>query len=255
LPAAILGLALIALSTCAAVPDRAANPHPSHSGAAHWSYEGDTGPAYWHTLDSAYAIAGDGKAQSPIDIDTADLTLDGAPGKPVIAYRATTFSVENNGHTIQATPTAAGNTIILDGATFVLQQFHFHAPSEHRIDGQPFALELHLVHQDSQGAIAVVGLMITPGAYNETLGGIFENVPRKAELNLAELFAGLDGVYRYEGSLTTPPCTEGVAWTLAMRPIELSSSQIEAFRAYYRENNRPVQNRYGRRVYAITGAD
>jgi carbonic anhydrase len=244
--AAILSLLQIVFAACAAAP-------------AHWSYAGDTGPLYWHSLDPAYAIAGEGKAQSPIDIVTTDLAAGDALSAPVIAYRTTRFAVKNNGHTIELTPVTAGNTIMLDGESYALQQFHFHSPSEHLVDGGSFAMEVHLVHKDSRGKIAVVGALITAGAHNETLGGIFENLPREAagegsaEINLGELFAANDGMYRYEGSLTTPPCTEGVAWNIAMRPIELSPTQIEAFRVLCRGNNRPVQNLYGRRVYAVTG--
>ena len=124
-------------------------------------------------------------------------------------------------------------------------------------------MELHLVHKDLRGNLAVLGMMITVGAHNETLGKIFENLPRKivgegsvkreVEIDLAELFTNGGGMYRYDGSLTTPPCTEGVKWNIAIRPIEMSSAQIEAFRSLYWGNNRPVQNRYGRRIYAAAG--
>jgi carbonic anhydrase len=259
--AAVLGLLQIALSACAAGPRTAKPPEPASGGAVHWSYQGDTGPEHWYALDPAYGIARDGRAQSPIAIDTRDLTVSDTMGK--IVYHKTSFEVENNGHTIELAPVAAGNLIILDGETFALQQFHFHAPSEHLIDGRSFAMELHLVHKDSQGRLAVVGMMITQGERNETLGEIFENLPpeitgegsvrREVEINLGELFTDLDGMYQYEGSLTTPPCTEGVKWNIATGSIEMSSSQIEAFRALYRGNNRPLQNRYGRRVYVVRG--
>jgi carbonic anhydrase len=240
---------------------------------------------------------------------------------PVITYRETPFIIENNGHTIELVPAAAGNRISIDGYSYELQQFHFHAPSEHLIDGAAFAMELHLVHADAQGNLAVIGIMIVQGARNETLGEVFENMPPRikgintagqalhqkqirnafrrdlrppaaasaasrrvlnpsfphsldharastvaislrssitgegvaepqARINLADLFAGNEEMYRYEGSLTTPPCTEGVKWSVSARPITLSPRQIGAFRALYQGNNRPVQNRYDRRVYA-----
>jgi carbonic anhydrase len=231
------------------------------AGAARWSYEGDTGPAYWYALDPAYAIARDGKAQSPVDILAADLTVSDALHKPLVSYRETPFEIENNGHTIELTPLAEGNAMALDGEIYTLQQFHFHAPSEHRFDNVSFAMELHLVHKDSRGNLAVIGMMIDEGAHNEPLGEAFENLPRElagagsekreAAVNLAELFASGGGIYRYDGSLTTPPCTEGVKWSISMDPITMSRSQIEAFRSLYRGNNRPVQNRYGRPVYAV----
>jgi carbonic anhydrase len=257
---AAMGLMLIVLSAC--VSARAGEIPDSRARATvietpHWSYEGDTGPEYWYALDPAYAIAGEGKAQSPIDIVDTELILNGAPAKPVFAYRKTLFEIENNGHTIELLPAAAGNRITLDGKSYELRQFHFHTPSEHLINGAPFAMEMHLVHQDAGGDLAVVGVMIVEGERNETLREVFERLPGEpgvarpeVELNLAELFSGSGGMYRYDGSLTTPPCTEGVKWSVAMAPIEMSSPQIDAFRARYRGNSRPVQNRYGRPVYA-----
>jgi carbonic anhydrase len=264
LPAAVLGLIYSGLSACRAGPARTTEDLlPVSAGGVHWTYEGDTGPEYWYALDPAYAIARDGKAQSPIDIVTSDLTLSSTLSKPVIAYRKTRFEVENNGHTIELLPLAADNGIILDGESYGLQQFHFHAPSEHLFDGRSFAMELHLVHKDSQGNLAVIGIMLTEGAYNETLGELFENLPQEiaeegkerpeVEINLADLFSADGGMYRYDGSLTTPPCTEGVTWHISTEPIAMSRPQIEAFQALYQGNNRPVQNRYGRHIYTVTG--
>lgn len=223
-----------------------------------WSYQGSTGPEYWYTLSPEYAVARDGKAQSPIDIAAADMTVDAAVGKPVIIYGKTHFELENNGHTIEAVPADAdgsGNSIVLDGKTYMLQQFHFHAPGEHLFDGKTFAMELHLVHKNSSGDMAVIGAMITEGARNETLGEVFDNLPASEEhrpevqVNLAGLFPDGWEAYRYDGSLTTPPCTEGVRWTVCTLPITMSHSQIDAFRSLYDGNRRPVQNRYGRQVY------
>jgi carbonic anhydrase len=249
---------------CTASPDRISTGFETESPKAqHWSYEGDTGPAYWHTLDPSYAIARDGKAQSPIAIESVVLQVNPNLVKPLLMYQRTRFEIENNGHTIEAVPEEAqDNTIIMDGETYALQQFHFHSPSEHTIDGESFAMELHLVHKNAQGSIAVIGLMIAQGAVNETLQGIFENLPMKitseesphseVEIDLSELFTLDAGMYRYDGSLTTPPCTEGVKWHIGMDPIELSAEQIQAFRALYRGNNRPLQNRYERPVYAVS---
>jgi carbonic anhydrase len=259
---AVLGLILWAFASCAAAARTTSPPLPALA-APHWSYEGDTGPEYWHALDSAYAIARDGKAQSPIDIVSSELILDSALVKPFIAYRKTPFEIENNGHTIELLPAADGNAIVLDGESYELQQFHFHAPSEHLFDGRSFAMELHLVHKDARDNLAVIGMMIAEGARNETLGEIFENLPGEIagegmprpelEINLADLFTGDSGMYRYDGSLTTPPCTEGVKWSISMAPIAMSLPQIEAFRALYRGNKRPVQDRHGRSVYVARG--
>jgi carbonic anhydrase len=255
-----LGLTQLTLSACAS----AQTSQPLHSEEApHWTYEGATGPEHWYALDPEYAIARDGKAQSPIDIITGDLIVNSEVAKPVVAYSKTAFEIENNGHTIELLPSASGNHVTIDGASYELQQFHFHAPSEHLIDGSSFAMELHLVHKNAQGNLAVLGIMITQGEYNETLGEIFENLPQEitgegavkpeVEINLADLFTGNEGIYRYDGSLTTPPCTEGVKWSIVAEPVEMSTRQIDAFRALYRGNNRPVQNRYERPVYAVEG--
>jgi carbonic anhydrase len=257
-----VGLIYLALSACAAAPARTnQTPPPASAEAPHWTYGGDTGPEYWYSLDPAYTIARDGKAQSPVDIVSPELTLKGALGKPVFKYRKTHFDVENNGHTIELVPLSGGNSITLDDESYELRQFHFHAPGEHLIDGGSFAMELHLLHTSARENTAVVGMMITPGAYNETLGGIFENLPGEitgegkagpeVEINLADLLTGQEGMYRYDGSLTTPPCSEGVKWSIFARPLEMSNQQIRAFEALYRGNNRPVQNRYGRHIYLV----
>ena len=249
---AVLPAALFVFSTCMSSP-AGVEEHQ-------WSYQGSTGPEHWYALSPEYGIAKDGKAQSPIDIVTADLTADAAVGKPVITYGKALFELENNGHTIEAIPVAAdgqGNSIALDGKTYVLQQFHFHAPSEHLFDGTSFAIELHLVHKSSQNDMAVIGVMITEGARNETLMEVFDNLPSdeslrpEVEVNLDGLFPDGWEAYRYDGSLTTPPCTEGVKWTVRALPITMSRSQIDAFRVLYDGNRRHVQNRYGRQVYWV----
>lgn len=256
-PLAALGLLCVALAAgCAASAPRRANAE-SAAETLHWSYSGDTGPDYWYKLDSASAAAKDGKSQSPIDIETAALMpFDGeAPGRPEIVYRETLFLVENNGHTIQLTPETAGNYIIVNGEAYVLRQFHFHAPSEHRIDGKAFAMELHLVHQNADGGFAVMASMISEGAENDALKETFTALPGggmsgpKVTVNPADLFNSDLGECLYEGSLTTPPCTEGVEWVIAVEPLQLSSGQIAAFKALYTENNRPVQPLNGRSVY------
>jgi carbonic anhydrase len=243
---------LLVLSTCTTLP-------PESAEASHWSYHGKTGPAYWHKLDRAYAIAKNGRAQSPIDIVSQAITVNGSVKKPVVFYTTTPFQVENSGHTIRGIPLNAGNVIVLDGETYVLRQFHLHSPSEHLIDGRSFAMELHLIHKSAAGAFAIVGIMIAEGAENKTLRDLFKNIPAKVteegssgleiEVNLLELFPDGGEIYRYDGSLTAPPCIEGVKWTVFSQPITMSRSQIDAFKALYTGNKRPVQKRYGRPVY------
>ncbi|MDR0636801.1 MAG: carbonic anhydrase family protein [Treponema sp.] len=264
-PRPALSLYPLLLCACAATHQSTVQAPPVHTEEAkHWTYTGDTGPEYWHTLDPAYALAKDGKSQSPIDIVTAELRApaNDTPGQLVLAYKETEFEVENNGHTIELAPLTKDNYISVDGAEpYVLQQFHFHAPSEHKIDSEPFPMELHLVHKDAQGNLAVIGVMIAQGAENEALKEAFAALPQqlthegsvkpKVKINVADLFSDTQGVYRYEGSLTTPPCTEGVKWTIAAEAIELSPAQIQAFTSLYASNNRPIQALNGREVYFV----
>ncbi|MDR3238426.1 MAG: carbonic anhydrase family protein [Spirochaetia bacterium] len=223
----------------------------------HWGYTGDTAPAYWYNLDPAYAIAKDGKAQSPVNIVTADLTAEG-PAKPEFHYQAVKFEVENNGHTIEGLPEhGAENYIILDKERYNLQQFHFHAASEHQINGKETPMEVHLVHKTAAGGLAVVGILIEAGKENAGLKELFAKMPAKehsknnldGEINLADLLTGTKEIYRYDGSLTTPPCSEGVKWSLSAQTIELSKEQINAFKGIYNGNNRPVQSLYERKIY------
>jgi carbonic anhydrase len=256
---AVLGLLGFVFYACTAAASHKADVQPVSAEAKHWSYAGDTGPEYWHSLDPAFAIAKEGRSQSPIAIDTAALTpLNGdEPGKPALAYREARFEIENNGHTIELIPVSAGNYITIGTEVYVLRQFHFHAPSEHRIDGKAFVMELHLVHENAQGGLAVIGSMISEGAENRALKEAFAALPGKGggtagltvTINPEDLFNGEQGAYLYDGSLTTPPCSEGVKWTIAVNPIELSTAQIQAFTALYAGNNRPVQALNRRAVY------
>jgi carbonic anhydrase len=252
--AAVLTAVLLIFCGCAAtsgIKEDSGSP-------ARWSYTGSTGPAYWYKLDPSYAAAKHGKSQSPVNIITSAISPD-ASGMPEIAYKKTRFKAENNGHTVEFIPETGDNYIILDGGRYTLSQFHFHAPSEHTINGGLFPMEMHLVHNNDRGDIAVIGFFITEGTENGTLKEAFEELPREAaheeagtpetEIDLAGLFAGCTGAYRYTGSLTTPPCTEGVKWIVAAGPAEMSAAQINSFKEIYSGNARPVQNLNGRTVY------
>jgi carbonic anhydrase len=229
-----------------------------HQEGTHWGYTGDTGPTYWHTLDSAYAIAKDGRAQSPVDIITGDLVPADTLKGPEIHYHPTDFGIENNGHTIELVPMDQDNYVIIDNDRYVLQQMHFHSPSEHTIDGRPFAMEAHLLHKNAEDGIAVLGVLLENGKENPTLKGTFDKLSKEkaksfggltGPVNLAELLAVGEGVYRYDGSLTTPPCTEGVKWSIYAGTVELSDAQIDTFASWYTGNSRPVQQLYERKVY------
>ena len=212
----------------------------------HWGYAGDEGPSYWGELSSDYTLCADGSAQSPIDIsDAIELDLVDIEFR----YGDTANNIFNNGHTIQVN-VDEGSSIVYNGIAYNLLQFHFHNPSEHTIDGQATAMEIHFVHQDpNSGTLAVVGIMLTEGeSDNEAYAAVFDHLPAEAgepeargdALSLATLLPQSRTFYTYQGSLTTPPCSEIVRWLLLDTPIELSAAQIEAFAAIHQGNARPV---------------
>ena len=224
---------------------------------AHWNYEkGHEGPTHWAELSPEYAACGPGKHhhQSPIDIRGARK----AKLPPIqIAYQPGAFTVVNNGHTIQVN-VPPGSTLTVGDRRYELQQFHFHAPSEEAISGKHGALVAHLVHKDAEGKLAVIGVLFDVGGANAVLAPVFAAMPHKAGTE-AQLGQALDpaallpkqlGYYEYEGSLTTPPCSEGVRWFVLQKRDTLSKEQLQAFRKLYPHNARPVQPLNGRTVEA-----
>ena len=213
---------------------------------AHWGYSGAGGPEHWGTLSAAYAMCGRGKNQSPIDL-TGSIRADLKPLK--FSYNTNAREILNNGHTVQANYTP-GSSIAMDGQTFELKQLHFHSPSEHLIGGKSFPLEGHLVHADEDGNLAVVGVMFVEGKANAVIAALWKQMPAqaggKADLTSRVYASGLlpraRTYYRYNGSLTTPPCSEGVMWLVMEEPLSVSRQQVEAFQKLMgHPNNRPVQ--------------
>ena len=212
---------------------------------ASWGYEPHNGPALWGTLDRAFCLCALGTEQSPIDL-TGGRRVELAPIR--FDYRRSRIEVENTGHTIQMNP-EPGSGIVLDGARHELSQFHFHRASEHLVDGVPYPMELHLVHRDGSGGLAVVGVLICEGQESAALAPAWARLPHdpgescaiRGEIDLAALLPPFRTTWRYRGSLTTPPCTEGVAWIVPDRPLPMSPAQIAAFAAIYPNNRRPVQ--------------
>lgn len=214
--------------------------------AQHWSYSGEAGPVNWGKLDPQFVMCALGRNQSPIDL--ADFVK--ADLKPLkLAYKAGAADIVNNGHTVQV-DYAKGSTLTVDGRAFELLQFHFHAPSENTVQGKPFPMEGHLVHADKDGNLAVLAVMFREGAANALLAKLWEKMPGKAGdknslpqgLSAAQLLPKDRDYYRYNGSLTTPPCSEGVRWLLLKKPATASKAQIEQFsKAVGVANNRPLQ--------------
>jgi carbonic anhydrase len=206
----------------------------------HWSYEGDEGPAHWGGLCSS------GKNQSPIDLHGA-VAAKLAPLS--FKYESLAQDVLNNGHTVQVTY-APGSTLAVDSHPYQLKQFHFHAPSENLLDGKHFPLEAHFVHADADGNLAVVAVFFEAGAANVALEKLGKDLPLRAgdkhnldvKLAAAELMPKTREYYRFSGSLTTPPCSEGVNWLVLKHPVTASEKQIEQLHAAMgHDNARPVQ--------------
>ncbi|MCW5661848.1 MAG: carbonic anhydrase family protein [Burkholderiaceae bacterium] len=249
-PAARPAPALRAAASKRAAPKPAAKPQ-GH-GSAHWSYDGDAGPHAWHQLKPEYVKCGSGTRQSPIDIrDGIRVDMD-----PVqFDYRAGTFRVLDNGHTVQA-HVAAGNFIDVMGRRYELQQFHFHRPSEERIDGKQFDMVVHLVHKDLEGRLAVVAVLLERGAAHAVVQSVWNNLPLEKNEELAartpldpsQLLPKDPRYFAYMGSLTTPPCSEGVLWIVMQQPVPVSAEQIEVFARLYPMNARPLQQASGRLI-------
>lgn len=220
----------------------------------HWTYAGQRGPGHWAQLDKQFSECGLGHAQSPIDIRSARRDPD-APDL-VFAYRPRPLEIVNNGHTVQV-DASGGSVLTIGGHAYTLAQFHFHAPSEERIRGRAYDMVAHLVHKDAAGKLAVVAVLFKAGSENAALKNVFDNMPVGAgpahkvegvQFNPADLLPAQRGYYHYQGSLTTPPCSEGVAWYVLRTPVEASRAQIGMLHKLYTHNARPVQALNGREV-------
>lgn len=210
----------------------------------HWGYEGEEGPAKWATLSDEFAVCEAGVQQSPIDIAASSAFMVGLDDLQT-NWSESTIEVIDNGHTIQAN-VASGNTTTFDGAAYDLLQFHFHRPSEHTVDNEVFPMELHFVHADASGNLAVVGVLLGVGDDdNEAFASIWNAQAAQgedaaiADFDLGALLPDDLARFRYSGSLTTPPCSEGVNWNVLSTPVALSQAQIDSF--LYSGNARPVQ--------------
>lgn len=216
---------------------------------AHWGYSGDTGPENWGNLADEYIMCKLGKNQSPIDIKTSNAFDTDLPAIG-IDYKSASKEELNNGHTVQVN-IVPGSSITVDGIKFELKQFHFHTPSENTIDGKYFPLEAHFVHADENGNLAVIGVMFEYGAKNPVIEKIWEEMPEHAK-DVEKLTISAEDVknilpanrdyYRFNGSLTTPPCSEGVRWFVMKEPVTISKEQVKKFaEVMHHPNNRPVQ--------------
>ena len=221
--------------------------------APHWGYEGEEGPDHWGALAPDYATCATGKAQSPVD----HVAFNPAQAVSVHAdYHAGLVSVLHNGHTVQAN-FAPGSSLISGGHVYALVQVHFHTPSEEAFNGKRYPMVAHFVHKDTAGKLAVLGVMFDKGGPHDELAKLIAVAPKApgsegklsvTRINPAALLPHDLRVYRYTGSLTTPPCTEGVSWHVAVKPVHASKEQIGDLHAMIGNNARPVQPLNGRQI-------
>ncbi len=222
--------------------------------AAKWSYGGSAGPEQWGSLDAKYAACAEGKVQSPIDIK-APFTA--AKGDLTINYGASPITVANIGKTIQVN-VGGNNSITTGGKTYKLLQFHFHAPSEEAVKGKRYPMDVHFVHATDAGELAVIGVLIDAGTASSAYAPIIENLPQQVggsqaagSIDPSTLLPARKSYWNYDGSLTTPPCSEGVNWFVMQSPVTLSKEQIEAYTKLYPNTARPLQPRNDREIRAV----
>lgn len=249
-------LAARAALLAAAVEDQE-KPKPEPITERHWGYESDNGPATWSRLKPDFSTCALGQRQSPIHILSSDVLL--GPAEPLqLNYLPTTGSVVNNGHTIQVDlDPASPDTLTVRGSTYRLVQFHFHHPAEEMIDYKGFSMVVHLVHRNEQNQLAVVSVLLDPGPANALIDKVWTYMPLDNQdrvtmppgsLDLNQLLPQDRRYYMFMGSLTTPPCTEGVLWLVLKKPVTLSADQLRLFTRQFPDNARPTQPLNGRVV-------
>lgn len=259
--------AILSIAGCACCLGAAFGAHASEKGASgasgghgagaapghkpHWGYTGEGAPEHWGELSPDFKVCQLGMEQSPIDLNGAvqakfdtPLTLD---------YRPVGGKIVNNGHTIQVN-TDPGCSCTINGMRYDLIQYHFHHPSEHLLSGKALDMEAHFVHKAANHSIAVIGLFLRPGAENTVLAPVFANMPTSVgperplpgAIDLNAAFPASRVYYRYSGSLTTPPCSEVVTWTVFHDAAEASAAQIQQFATLFPNNARPVLGKHRR---------
>jgi len=242
------GIVLLGMSLFAALPMMGQK-------ADKWSYEGKEGPLNWGRLDPSYRICSVGREQSPIDIRGAKLDKSLKPIE--FHYLSGAMTLTNTGHTIEVTP-PAGSYISLDGVRYDLVEFHFHSPGEDPVKGKLSDMSIELVHKSADGKLAVISVRLNEGRPNAVLAGLWEHLPKTVGSSdkMTQLMSPLGllpmdrGYWTYTGSLTAPPCTEGVRWFVMENEVEISREQLRAFTALYRVNSRLLQATRGRKISA-----
>lgn len=231
--------------------------HETHH-KPHWSYSGSTGPSHWATMEPDFGTCGAGHSQSPIDIRDANVQKSNLPSIE-FNYQSSKLKIIDNGHTIQVNY-APGSFIKVGDKQYELVQFHFHKPSEEKINGKGFDMVAHLVHKDTTGHLAVVAVLLAAGnEENALIKTLWNHLPKTKEaeasvdavpINAADLLPANHAYYTFAGSLTTPPCSEGVTWFVLQHPTGVSKEEVARFGKLYPKDARPVQPLYGREIKA-----
>jgi carbonic anhydrase len=235
------------------LPSLATRVYSQEHQHSHWSYDGEGGPSHWGDLSPDYAACKTGHQQSPIDIRDSKKT-----DLPAIQfdYKESPLHIVDNGHTVMVNY-SAGSSIRVGDKQYTLKQFHFHRPSEEKINGKSHDMVVHLVHADRDGNLAVVAVLLDKGVDNSLIHQLWANLPMEKEkesllddirINAADLLPSDRGYYTFSGSLTTPPCSENVTWFVLKHPVTVTSGEIERFSNLYWHDARPTQPVYGRVV-------
>lgn len=268
-PLSKLSLALVAIMTLSACNNTAPLVNEStdqsqvigttipHATLPTWSYKGNTAPEYWGELDGN-ELCKVGIEQSPINIQKVLISSDKAPQSTFVV---SDIDVVNNGHTVMFTPKNNNNVTVINGETYTLQQIHYHTPSEHQISSINYPGELHFVHANTKGDLAVLGVMINPtAAQNTTMSQLLKSSITATRQNKSVLSQAVQidtllpnntMFYNYTGSLTTPPCSEQVEWFVATEPLSITQQELLMMQKIYSDNNRPVQPINDRKVLQI----
>ncbi len=243
--------AALAMVTTAATAGAVGAPgSPVFANSTTWSYDGDTGPANWGKINSNWAKCGTGTRQSPIDLrDGMKVDLE----QIAFDYRSSGFNVIDNGHTIQV-GVGLGNYITVQNRTYELQQFHFHRPSEEKINGRGTEMVVHLVHKDGEGNVAIIAVLLERGAANSMIQTVWNNLPLEKHqtvspvvaLDVNDILPKKREYFTFMGSMNEPPCTEGVLWLVMKQPMPASPAQMALFSRLYPLNARPIQPGGGR---------
>ncbi len=241
-------IALLAAVALVGARTFAQDAKPAHDAkhAHEWDYGSQLGPAHWGELKPEFAACKSGHHQSPIDVKNTQKT-----DLPALAfdYHPSPLRIVDNGHTIMV-EYAPGSSLRVGDRQYALKQFHFHRPSEERVHGKRYEMSVHLVHADAAGQLAVVAILLENGREQPLLRELWNDLPTEKEkpsvradvqIDVSQLLPADHGYYTFEGSLTTPPCSESVTWYVLKQPVSVSTEEVARFSKLYRDNARPVQ--------------